>query len=1182
MKILQYNCQSFKSNKNNIEFYVNNYDIDICLLSEIFAFDEENPICKLANYNVMFKNRDDGYGGVAICSRKSIKIKKINFNSNYDILIAKTCNLNTNLTIVSTYFPQNILKNDFENEVKKLLKFLEPFDNVIVAGDFNARLKNWGDYTDSVRGKCLFNLIQSTDFICGNNGKFTFKKDLKLSKGSVLDLAFFKTSLLVTWDTIPINFGGSHHNPIIINIMNTQPKPSTFLSKKKLTQNLSNLRLTNDFNMIEAEFATEISNSTFNTEHSRFKPKYWWSSELGPIFRRQIIAKRKLDKNPSPLFFEAFLEARATWDEAVKEAKSKSFNEKISQLNEAPNTKEAWRFVGSLKGKTSKFSHWVDENNKLYLEHLKNQVLDNNMKKFEKINGADNIEFTIDELNEILNRKTSPSAGGKDRVTYYMIRALDPSSKIQLLKALNSQYEKNEIRQSWRNILVVPIPKANKPLDDYRNFRPIALISVFLKTINLMVKERLNKYINCMKILPPRTFAYRKHFSAAMCINELFQNVSYLKSIGNKVVVCVLDISSAYDCVQIVKLREILIKMKIPAQILNWICEFLSERNLCLGKDTVSVCNGLPQGSCLSPLLFNLYTAALHNLEDSNTKIFQFADDFILLSHSRNYDEAVLNLQKKVHQFKIRSSELNLSFNIEKTKTLYFAKNSSLQVNIKIDNVQISQVKNFTFLGRNISDSQTIEQHYSKAIADCSKNANLLKMLTTIKGGLKPKVGLNFYKSFIRSKLEYARTTSAHAPDYIEKKIMTFQNSHLRRCLGCTPSTPYHILYALANELPPKERAIYLTAKEIINTIKYNPDLFKLIVTSPLLKTSYSFVYYKFKQIFENIIVPKSEYVNKDKCSFILDTIPSKKNICSKEAIQAIFAETLNYYINNGYTAVATDASISTDATGCGVLFIAQNHRFYFLVDRKLSSLSGELIAIMKAVELAAEDGFRKLAIFTDSLNACILLKRNSIENHLIESIMELINSKFESVCFIWVPSHVGISYNEKVDDIARQALDVGAPLEISLSPSDALIQIVNTLKKEWNEKYKCRSQNFGKHHFQIFPDIPAKSWFCKDKHKYSKLSAGDFKVLNRLITGHTYDKKYLNMIKVESSNQCDICKTLESAEHLIFKCQKYETIRPKYYFFNLYTNLVELFKSDKTEIYLELIAFLSESKIDI
>lgn len=60
---------------------------------------------------------------------------------------------------------------------------------------------------------------------------------------------------------------------------------------------------------------------------------------------------------------------------------------------------------------------------------------------------------------------------------------------------------------------------------------------------------------------------------------------------------------------------------------------------------------GLPQGSSLSPILFNIFIAELHAIEDSNTKILQYADDFLLVSHDSNKEKAIKRLQAKANQF---------------------------------------------------------------------------------------------------------------------------------------------------------------------------------------------------------------------------------------------------------------------------------------------------------------------------------------------------------------------------------------------------------------------------------------------------------------------------------------------------------------------------------------------------
>lgn len=75
--------------------------------------------------------------------------------------------------------------------------------------------------------------------------------------------------------------------------------------------------------------------------------------------------------------------------------------------------------------------------------------------------------------------------------------------------------------------------------------------------------------------------------------------------------------------------------------------KYFSKRNLKIGRDEIIIEKGIPQGSCLSPVLFNLYTEKLYNIEDQMTSIYQFIDDFIILSCHKGFDVAVANLQQK-------------------------------------------------------------------------------------------------------------------------------------------------------------------------------------------------------------------------------------------------------------------------------------------------------------------------------------------------------------------------------------------------------------------------------------------------------------------------------------------------------------------------------------------------------
>lgn len=82
-------------------------------------------------------------------------------------------------------------------------------------------------------------------------------------------------------------------------------------------------------------------------------------------------------------------------------------------------------------------------------------------------------------------------------------------------------------------------------------------------------------------------------------LNELLHRVDLLKTNGYKVLILSLDIIIAYHCVDIGLLCDMLLECGVHTY-------FLSLRILRLRKAEVVVSNGLPLGSCLPLLMFNI------------------------------------------------------------------------------------------------------------------------------------------------------------------------------------------------------------------------------------------------------------------------------------------------------------------------------------------------------------------------------------------------------------------------------------------------------------------------------------------------------------------------------------------------------------------------------------------------
>lgn len=145
---------------------------------------------------------------------------------------------------------------------------------------------------------------------------------------------------------------------------------------------------------------------------------------------------------------------------------------------------------------------------------------------------------------------------------------------------------------------------------------------------------------------------------------------------------------------------------------------------------------GLPQCSCLSPLVSNRYTVYLHQLQGCKTHIFQYADDFLLVSVGVFFDDAVKSLFLKESLFFKECAKLNLCLNPRKTNAIYFAKISSKTINLFINGIKVHQCRFFRVLGISINARLTFRTRYKDAVINCQSYSNVLKLLTNKHAGL--------------------------------------------------------------------------------------------------------------------------------------------------------------------------------------------------------------------------------------------------------------------------------------------------------------------------------------------------------------------------------------------------------------------------------------------------------------
>ena len=155
-----------------------------------------------------------------------------------------------------------------------------------------------------------------------------------------------------------------------------------------------------------------------------------------------------------------------------------------------------------------------------------------------------------------------------------------------------------------------------------------------------------------------------------------------------------IDLTAAYDTVWHRGLTLKLLQCIPSKGMVRLIMNMLTNRSfiLHLGSENSKqrrLLNGVPQGSVLAPILFNIYTADIPNC---TSRKFIYADDIALLRRSRNFEDLESCLSNDLSTFKEYFQNWRLKLNLNKTvsSTFHLANRfAQRQLSVKVDNTDI-------------------------------------------------------------------------------------------------------------------------------------------------------------------------------------------------------------------------------------------------------------------------------------------------------------------------------------------------------------------------------------------------------------------------------------------------------------------------------------------------------------
>ena len=699
-------------------------------------------------------------GGTSIFIRNDLLHRKLELNTDLQAVAVRVSS-HKPVTICSLYVNDSININQLTELCKQLPT---PF---LLVGDFNAHNPLWGDVQDTdARGKTIEQLLGETNICILNDGSPTYL-DPRTLKTSSIDLTLCSPDLAseLKWSALE-DTHGSDHFPILLHeeIPHASTPPSILNFKKANWSNFQTectekLNTKIDPTNKTLEFFTNTIMDIANNHIPRLstkprKNKSWFNEDCKKAVDIKKNKLRKAQKNPTFENITDFKIAQAQCRQTCRQAKRNSFKKYVSKINNKTPMSKIWKMIKKLKGtykepiqhiKTSDGSFLetskeiADEIGKTISKNSSSENFSNKFQKHKANEEKKNIDFSTDFL-EIYNKDfnieeiislisdLSDTAPGPDEVHNILIKQLPKESIQLLLEIFNQIWKEKYFPAAWRQATIIPIPKPGKNITDPTNYRPIALTSCLCKLMEKLVYKRLIWFLETKKKLSKYQCGFRKNRST---LDQLIRLETFIRNAfirGEHVTVIFFDIEKAFDTTWKKGILQDLHKMGLRGNLPEFISNFLDHRSFQVKvgselSDHFPQEEGVPQGSILSPILFEIKINSIIDNISKNTDKSLYVDDFMMAFASKNkIDHSERHLQLQLKKLETWADENGFKFSPTKTLAVHFCRKNSCvkQPELFLYGKKIAVKDEAKFLGVIFDNKLSFIPH----IKDLKKNVN--------------------------------------------------------------------------------------------------------------------------------------------------------------------------------------------------------------------------------------------------------------------------------------------------------------------------------------------------------------------------------------------------------------------------------------------------------------------------
>lgn len=849
-KVLHSNIRSIKKNLNEFECYLNqfSYKPDCIILTETWQI-QDLTLHNIEGYNVIYNNSIYNQNdGIVIYIKSDYEFShNIVALTNNNIVSVCVKYFNKDICIVAAYRSPSTLPNVFVEDIRNFFmnSDMNKVDYFIFVGDINIDiLKNTDSTVEYLNIMSEFGLISTIN-------DYTRCQD---TSKSCIDHMFIKTKSEYEF-LLPIIIKTSLTDHYFIYLQIIIPNKLTMnnilhnnkierVNYNKLKARISKVDWNtiyqlDDVEAITKEFInivnTEITKSTNIIKIKNKKRRTWITNGLITSINERDKMYQQIIKDPNNrILKENYITYRNMTNNLIRKTKTQYFQKKIEKNKK--DTKHLWNTVKEIcsqkkvhnrinsifdngqiltDGKliTNNFNnHYVTVGKKLADQIIPNPNYDKPRNK-NIINSMYITPTNSIEINGIILSLRNGKAAGIDGVKAEVLKIISPVISEPLAYIINKCFEKGHYPSAFKTSIVLPIYKSGDR-KQIINFRPISLITTYSKIFEKVLKKRLCGYLNKYNIISNRQYGFREGISTQDAILQLTSKM-YSALDSNKPSLCVfIDLAKAFDTVSHTLLLESLNNIGIRGSTLDLFESYLSGRHQCVKindflSDLRRIEYGVPQGTVLGPILFNIYLNDLFSVQTKGN-ITTYADDTAIFYTAENWMVLKHIVEEDINNIKEWFDSKLLTVNFNKTYYLPICSNkNSLPTfqNLTVSNqFQISCKTEFKYLGIIIDSHLKWDKH---VIYITKKLLSLIYKIKTLRNVLNIDSLKIIYYSLVESHINYGILAWGGVGKTILNKLIIVQKKILKIMFNKEITYPSERLFKETRLLDPRQLFFY-------------------------------------------------------------------------------------------------------------------------------------------------------------------------------------------------------------------------------------------------------------------------------------------------------------------------------------------------------------------------------------